>query len=297
MNLLIKTSFFGICVAMASVASAREDFVQGVAVARAPAPAAVEVAAKAPAAQTSGALKATPRVASANVKPAVKKSSGSTISGYMTPTVYNKPFYNLDEPDERFAKVCTPRNSNKTFVDPKGKVLLSRVCEKVYENCTMQGTCTILKDEQIYRIKYAATQKMSNGKVKYVFVIDNSACDFGFGSARVCLIPYKSIAVDPSKLKYNSVVYVPSLKKIDESGKMIHDGCFVAHDTGGNIKGYGRFDFFIGDDDYKEPDNEYITHFIKNNIHGKKKIPFVNLSAQKAKEVCSLTNFDFKKPY
>lgn len=60
------------------------------------------------------------------------------------------------------------------------------------------------------------------------------------GAAGVTLIPFKSVAVDPSVIKYGTKIFIPSLQGIDG-----HDGWVIAHDTGGAIKG-NHIDFFVG---------------------------------------------------
>lgn len=214
---------------------------------------------------------------------------------YMKPTVYNHPFYNLDE-DTELQQQCQG-NENKTVVGLNDQIIMRNLCRKVYMNCLMQGTCTILKDTQMMKLKYVDTKRDKNGRVtKYLFKMDDSECEFGYGASQVCLVPYKSIAVDWRLYRYHTVFYVPTLKRVDEkTKKVIHDGCFVAHDAGGAIKGYGRFDFYIGDDNYKNPDNDFIRDFIDNKIQGKKRIPYQQLSRSQAKRICVATDFSFVK--
>src|SRR5262249_3467791 len=64
------------------------------------------------------------------------------------------------------------------------------------------------------------------------------------------LQPFRTVAVDPKTIKLGSLLYVPLLEGRRSPGGApwggyIHDGCVVADDTGGNIRG-NRLDLFVG---------------------------------------------------
>lgn len=73
--------------------------------------------------------------------------------------------------------------------------------------------------------------------------------EFGDGVEDFKLIPYRTIAVDPAKIPYGSVVYIPSARgasiELPNGEKVTHDGYFYAADTGGGIKG-NHIDVFTG---------------------------------------------------
>ena len=87
------------------------------------------------------------------------------------------------------------------------------------------------------------------------------------GAWKVCVDPYRSIAADPVFHKIGSVVFVPLLVGKKLPNNEIHDGYFIVRDTGGRIKGEGRFDFFIGFDNYR---GHLFTNLKLNDKHNGK---------------------------
>jgi 3D (Asp-Asp-Asp) domain-containing protein len=64
------------------------------------------------------------------------------------------------------------------------------------------------------------------------------------------LQPFRTIAVDPKVVKLGSLLHIPLLEGRTMPGRQpwggyVHDGCVVADDTGGHIKG-NRIDLFVG---------------------------------------------------
>jgi 3D (Asp-Asp-Asp) domain-containing protein len=72
---------------------------------------------------------------------------------------------------------------------------------------------------------------------------------FGDGVMGYQLIPYRTIAVDPSYIPYGSVIYVPEARGaqiiLPNGTQALHDGYFYAADTGGALHGK-HIDVFIG---------------------------------------------------
>src|SRR5690606_23300052 len=64
--------------------------------------------------------------------------------------------------------------------------------------------------------------------------------EYGDGVRDYKLVPFRSIAVDPTYYPYGSVVYIPAARgniiKLPNGETAIHDGYFFAVDTGGLIK-------------------------------------------------------------
>ncbi len=79
---------------------------------------------------------------------------------------------------------------------------------------------------------------------------------WGRGSSGLPLAPFRMVAVDISLIKMGSLLYVPELDGLRMPGRppaggFIHDGCVVAADVGGAIKGR-QLDLFVARRAYYE---------------------------------------------
>ena len=70
------------------------------------------------------------------------------------------------------------------------------------------------------------------------------------GTGKTPLVACKTVAVDPSVYPHGTVFYIPAIVgmkcKNKDGSESVSDGIVRAVDTGDDIKGAGRFDFFIG---------------------------------------------------
>jgi 3D (Asp-Asp-Asp) domain-containing protein len=71
---------------------------------------------------------------------------------------------------------------------------------------------------------------------------------WGSGVANRPLKPFRSVAVDPKQVKIGSSLYVAELDGLTmpgagDEGNFVHDGCVVADDRGGGVRGK-QIDFF-----------------------------------------------------
>lgn len=109
------------------------------------------------------------------------------------------------------------------------------------------------------QITMQGTGKLSDGRVLNV----SGRCDcprspcfhptsnrWGTGGTGRPLQPFRTVAADPRVVKLGSLLYIPALEGRMMPGRapwggFIHDGCVVADDTGGGIKGK-QLDLFVG---------------------------------------------------
>lgn len=80
------------------------------------------------------------------------------------------------------------------------------------------------------------------------FWVADENSPWGLGVAQRPLSPFRSIAVDPKKVKIGTSLYVAELDGLTmpgagDAGGFVHDGCVVADDRGGGVRGK-KIDFF-----------------------------------------------------
>jgi 3D (Asp-Asp-Asp) domain-containing protein len=190
-------------------------------------------------------------------------------------TVYYMPVYG--------EKRNCPESEYSLMKDENDKVLV-RLCKEEVRNCALQGSCFYVdgKEVVLYAYRKMVRVEVPGAKETVVqprFRINKEVdrCPQGMGANRICLDPYRSIAADPDFHKKGDVVYLPTLVGVKLPNGETHDGYFVVRDQGGAIKGEGRFDFFIGFDDYR-------GHlFSQLNLADKKKSRFQYYKVPEAK--------------
>ena len=74
--------------------------------------------------------------------------------------------------------------------------------------------------------------------------LDPKTHPYGRGAGRRPLVPYRSVAVDPTIIPIGEPLYLPELDGVLLPDGTIHDGCVRADDTGGGIK-KRKMDFFV----------------------------------------------------
>lgn len=116
-----------------------------------------------------------------------------------------------------------------------------KVCSKFLAAVKMQGSGHVSFKGKKYRLHYSGNMEL----------VSKSKCSTAVGAANQCLIPYVHIAADPKYFNMGDIVEIPELRymrlpRADGKGDFIHPGYFIVGDTGGDIKGNNRFDFFVG---------------------------------------------------
>lgn len=179
-----------------------------------------------------------PKVSDTKVKPSVGIGS-----------VYYLPFYK--------ERLNCDKDEMAVMKDPEDKVL-ARMCKREIENCAMQGSCYYVSKKGTQHFSYNRTVKVINPKTKkevtqYRFKPNTliTKCPSGMGPKNTCLDPYRSVAADMKFHKQGEVVYIPKMCGVKLPNGETHDGYFIVRDIGGRILGAGRFDFFIGFDNFE----------------------------------------------
>lgn len=147
------------------------------------------------------------------------------------------------------------------MLDRRGQILV-RTCQRVYKSCLMEGTClvSIKNKQQLLNVdgKINSIRRFRN--------ITGNSCKYGLGSGSdqkksyksMCVDPFYSIAADLKIYNLGDVIYLPFVRGTVLPNGDIHDGYFIVRDTGGHIKGHGRFDFFTGFFTAKHSENVFM---------------------------------------
>jgi 3D (Asp-Asp-Asp) domain-containing protein len=113
---------------------------------------------------------------------------------------------------------------------------IARVTLEFRRQLDIEGSAR-LRDGRILNI-----EERVGGHMRYLLV---RGAPFGVGAPGYRLVPYRTVAVDPRRIKLGTVLYIPSLVGIPLPTGEIHDGFTFAQDTGRGITG-SRLDVFVG---------------------------------------------------
>lgn len=120
-----------------------------------------------------------------------------------------------------------------------------RKCSKFVREVRMQGSGKLYPNK-VYRYT-GRTENLGD-------------CDTAKGARNTCLTPYISVAADRRQYNMGDIISMPGLKGRTmtlKNGKTFkHPGYLIVEDTGGAIKGRGRFDFFT-DMDMNDSKNSF----------------------------------------
>lgn len=176
----------------------------------------------------------------------VKEGVTLFVERELTPTIYYRPVYNSD------ALIC-PGNTLQRVYDLKGNVA-ALLCQKQIENCSIQGSCTVLARKVEMNLAFQAKK---NGRI-YLKKQSLGECKYGLGAKEVCVDPYFSVAADANFYPSGTVIFVPRVRGLELPTGEIHDGFFIVRDEGGGIRGPDRFDFFTGYEDAVSKKNPFV---------------------------------------
>jgi 3D (Asp-Asp-Asp) domain-containing protein len=141
----------------------------------------------------------------------------------------NTYYYLVEETD------YSPKDPrDQEVLDPFGNVI-ALVSAKFKKDLLMEGSGKLL-DGRV--INY-------HGKVDETYRFHITTHPMGRGSGNCALVPFKSIAVDPSQIPIGSEVFIDQTVGMILPDGSIHDGVWYAYDTGGAIL-HDRVDIFVG---------------------------------------------------
>jgi 3D (Asp-Asp-Asp) domain-containing protein len=131
--------------------------------------------------------------------------------------------------------------------DMAGNVL-AMVTPRFETELRMEGTGKML-DGRI--INYDDRVRLPDGKMEIRWLICPPEAPYGYGVDRIPLVPFRSVAVDPTVVPIGSSIYIPLAVGAKLPDGTIHDGMFKAVDIGSAIKNK-RIDMFteFGDKSY-----------------------------------------------
>lgn len=187
---------------------------------------------------------------------------------------FNITFYYVIGEDEVVAKKKPPANDNQGPVVDPGQVVadgegegaggteLAAVAPAVEKATLYTGTCEPIADvsqEFFAQLALQGTGKLRDGRILNVWgtcSCPKSPCfkvieqQWGTAGSGRPLQPFRTVAVDPKVVKLGTLLHIPLLEGRQMPGRspwggFVHDGCVVADDVGGGIKGR-QIDLFVG---------------------------------------------------
>lgn len=151
----------------------------------------------------------------------------------------------IDESDPELASIAPP--DQVTLYDSTCQPI-SEVSPEFASQIALQGTGK-LKDGRVLNIWGVCRCDDQPGR-RNAPCFKVTAAQWGTGGTGRQLQPFRTVAVDPKMVKLGSLLYVPLLEGRQMPGRapwggFVHDGCVVADDVGGGIKG-SQIDLFVG---------------------------------------------------
>ena len=164
--------------------------------------------------------------------------NGYQLIGGFAPTFYRT----LDESSGEW-----PDEERTEELRTQGGELIARVAPSFKESLAIEGSAR-LRDGRIVNF-----DEKVDGRWTYLVAEDTK---YGLDARGRALIPFRTLAVDPTVVPLGTVVYVPALDGIRLPSGETHDGLCIAQDTGQGIEGR-RVDIFVG---FEHDENNTLTH-------------------------------------
>jgi 3D (Asp-Asp-Asp) domain-containing protein len=199
------------------------------------------------------------------VAPAVSQAEATAETEPPLIGAFNITFYYVIGEDEVLAKLAKKAAAN---TNERGE--LAAIAPPIpHETVAIHGpSCEVLAEvpkEFATQLAMQGTGKLKDGRVLNIW----GRCDcarspcfketekrWGTSGSGRPLQPFRTVAVDRSVIKLGTLLYIPELEGRTMPGRapwggFEHDGCVVADDTGGGIKGK-QLDLFVGRKPYMD---------------------------------------------
>ena len=164
--------------------------------------------------------------------------------------------------EEEVQKKPVPANDNTKIDESAPELAAIAAPEMVTLYQKNGGACEPISEvsrEFAHQLKIQGTGKLRDGRVLNVWgacpcgtspCFKVMAAQWGTAGSGRQLHPFRTVAVDPKVIKLGSLLHVPLLEGRTMPGRppwggFVHDGCVVADDVGGGIKGK-QLDLFVG---------------------------------------------------
>lgn len=154
------------------------------------------------------------------------------------------------------------KSADDRDLDPDQQLVTTAPPEKVtlYDDHT--GSCKpVAEVSKAFAVELAlqGTGRLRDGRILNIWSLcrcDYSPCfkvsraKWGTSGTGRALQPFRTVAVDPRVIKLGTLLYIPELEGRlmpgrSPAGGFVHDGCVLADDVGGGIKG-AELDLFVG---------------------------------------------------
>jgi 3D (Asp-Asp-Asp) domain-containing protein len=138
-----------------------------------------------------------------------------------------------------------PDDDRVTIYEGKSCASLAEVSRRYAAELTLQGSGQ-LNDGRVLNV----WGNCSCPRSPCFQVTAGDQSKWGLAGTGRALSPFRTVAVDPKVVPLGTLLYIPELDGLRMPGRapiggFIHDGCVVADDTGGGVKGK-QVDLFVG---------------------------------------------------
>jgi 3D (Asp-Asp-Asp) domain-containing protein len=175
---------------------------------------------------------------------------------------FNITFYYVVGEDEVTAKKKPVAVANDNQAIDETELASIVTPEQVTLYARNGGSCDPISEvsrEFASQLRIQGTGKLRDGRVLNIWghcpcstspCFKVTAAQWGTAGSGRQLHPFRTVAVDPKVIKLGSLLHVPLLEGRTMPGRppwggFVHDGCVVADDVGGGIKGH-QLDLFVG---------------------------------------------------